>query len=76
MIKAIGWGVQLQRRVVRKIKLERLLKSGVGTGKVEKLAAKLALEMRGGRKGTIEERERKSMVRRKVMIGTLQPPNR
>ena len=51
MRKAIGWGLQLQRRVVRKIKLERLLRSSVGTGKVEKLAVKLALEMRGGEKG-------------------------
>ena len=45
-IDVIGWGVQLQRRVVRKIKLERLLRSSVGTGKVEKLSVKLALEMR------------------------------
>ena len=52
MRKAIGWGVQLQKRMVRRIKLERLLRSGVGTGKVEKLATKLALEMRGGRRGT------------------------
>ena len=68
MRKAIGWGVQLQRRVVRKIKLERLLRSSVGTGKVEKLSVKLALEMRGGRRGLIEERERRSMVRRKVIM--------
>ena len=66
MRKAIGWGIQLQRRIVRKIKLERLMRSGVGTGKVEKLALKLALEMRGGRRGEVEERERRSMVRRKV----------
>ena len=31
------------------IKLERLLRSSVGTGKVEKLALKLSKEMRGGR---------------------------
>ena len=68
MRKAIGWGLQLQRRMVRKIKLERLMKSGVGTGKVEKLALKLALEMRGGRRGQIEERERKTMVRKKVLL--------
>ena len=66
MRKATGWGIQLQRRMVRKIKLERLMKSGVGTGKVEKLALKLALEMKGGRRGEVEERERRSMVRRKV----------
>ena len=68
MRKAIGWGVQLQRRMVRKIKLERLLRSSVGTGKVEKLSAKLALEMKGGRRGPIEERERRSMVRKKVTM--------
>ena len=68
MRKAIGWGVQLQKRMVRRIKLERLLRSGVGTGKVEKLATKLALEMRGGRRGEVEERERRSMVRRKVLM--------
>ena len=66
MRKAIYWGIQLQRRIARKIKLERLTKSGVGTGKVEKLALKLALEMRGGRRGEVEERERRRMVRRKV----------
>ena len=33
--KAMGWGLQLQRRVVRKNKLERLLRSSVGTSKVE-----------------------------------------
>ena len=43
MRKAMGWGLQLQRRVVRKIKLERLLRSSVGTSKVEKLSEKLAL---------------------------------
>ena len=68
MRKAIGWGLQLQKRMVRKIKLERLMKSGVGTGKVEKLAEKLALQMRGGRRGEIEERERKNMVRKKVLL--------
>ena len=49
MRKAIGWGLQLQRRTVRMMKLERLMRSSVGTGKVEKLALKLAKEMRGGR---------------------------
>ena len=68
MRKAIGWGVQLQRRVVRRNKLERLLRNRVGTNKVEKLAEKLALEMRGGRRGPIEERERRSMVRKKVTM--------
>ena len=29
MRKAIGWGVQLQKRIVRRIKLERLWRSGV-----------------------------------------------
>ena len=68
MRKAIGWGVQLQKRVVRRIKLERLWRSGVGTGKVEKLAVKLALEMRGGRRGEVEERDRRRMTRRKVLL--------
>ena len=68
MRKAIGWGVQLQKRMVRKIKLERLWRSGVGTGKVEKLALKLALETRGGRRGEVEERERRRMTRRKVLL--------
>ena len=30
--KAIGWGVQLQKRMVRRIKLERLFRSEVVTG--------------------------------------------
>ena len=29
MRKAIGWGIQLQKRMVRKIKLERLLRNSV-----------------------------------------------
>ena len=66
--KAIGLGVQLQKRVVRRIKLERLLRCSVGTGKVEKLSVKLAMEMRGGRRGEVEERERRKMVRRKVFM--------
>ena len=49
------------------IKLERLLRSSVGTGKVEKLALNLSKEMRGGRSGVLEEKERKKMVRRKVI---------
>ena len=53
---------------MRAIKLERLWKCSVGTGKVEKLAQKLAMEMRGGRKGLVEERDRNKMVRRKVLI--------
>ena len=66
--EAIGWGVQLQKRTVRMIKLERLLRSSVGTGKVEKLALKLAMETRGGRSGVVEERERMKMVRKKVFM--------
>ena len=65
--EAIGWGIQLQKRMVRMIKLERLLRSSVGTGKVEKLALNLSKEMRGGRSGVLEEKERKKMVRRKVI---------
>ena len=60
MKRAINWGIQLSRRTVRMIKLERLLRKDVGTGKVEKLAAMLASEARGGRKGEAEERERSS----------------
>ena len=44
------------------------MRNRVGTNKVEKLAEKLALEMRGGRRGPIEERERRSMVRKKVTM--------
>ena len=66
--EAIGWGVQLQKRTVRMIKLERLFRSSVGTGKVEKLALALAKETRGGRSGVVEERERMRMVRRKVLL--------
>ena len=66
--EAIGWGIQLQKRTVRMIKLERLLKSSVGTGKVEKLALKLAKETRGGRSGVMEEKERMRTVRRKVLM--------
>ena len=66
--EAIGWGVQLQKRTVRMIKLERLFRSSVGTGKVEKLALALAKETRGGRSGVVEERERTRMVRRKVLL--------
>ena len=67
MREAIGWGIQLQKRTVRRIKLERLMKSSVGTGKVEKLAVKLAREMRGGRTGPLEEEGMTKMVRRKVL---------
>ena len=58
MREAIGWGLELTKRRVRMIKLERLLRCSVGTGKVEKLAKKLALEARGGRRGPVEERDR------------------
>ena len=53
---------------MRAIKLERLWRCSVGTGKVEKLACKLAMEMRGGRKGPVEERDRIKMIRRKVLM--------
>ena len=66
--KAMGWGLQLQQRTVRKMKLERLLRSSVGTGKVEKLAVRLAKEMRGGRDGEVEMKERRRMIRRKVLM--------
>ena len=35
---------------------------------MEKLSVKLAMEMRGGRRGEVEERERRKMVRRKVFM--------
>ena len=66
MRKAINWGVQVNRRTVRMIKLERLLKCSVGTGKVESLAERLAVESRGGR--NVETREKVKVVRRKVRM--------
>ena len=65
---AIGWGLQLTKRTLRMIKLEKLSRKEVGTGKVEKLAKRLAMEARGGRKGPVEERERIKMIKRKVML--------
>ena len=64
MRKAINWGVQVNRRTVRMIKLERLLRCSVGTGKVELLAERLAMESRGGRK--VEGQEKVKIVRQKV----------
>ena len=49
MRKAINWGIQINKRTVRMIKLERLLRCEVGTGKVESLAERLAMESKGGR---------------------------
>ena len=65
---AIKWGLEQNKRTVRMIKLERLWKCGVGTGKVERLGKRLAMETRGGRRGPTEERELSRMTRRKVMI--------
>ena len=60
--KSMGWGIQINKRTVRMIKLERLMMCEVGTGRVEKLAEKLAVESRGGR------REKEKSVRRKVRM--------
>ena len=68
MKEAINWGIQLNRRTVRMIKLERLWKCGVGTGKAEKFGERLAREARGGRRGMEEEREMVKTVKRKVMM--------
>ena len=64
--KAINWGVQVNKRTVRMIKLERLLRCSVGTGKVEILAERLAMESRGGR--IVEERDKVKVVRKKVIL--------
>ena len=37
MREAVKWGVEQNKRTVRMIKLERLVRCGVGTSKVEKL---------------------------------------
>ena len=66
MRKAISWGIQVNKRTVRMIKLERLLRCSVGTGKVELLAERLATESRGGR--ILEEKERVKVVRQKVIL--------
>ena len=57
MREAVNWGLQQNKRTIRMIKLERLLKCGVGTTKVEKFGERLAREARGGRRGPAEERE-------------------
>ena len=57
MREAIRWGLEQNKRTVRMIKLERLWRCGVGTGKVEKLGQRLAKEASGGRRGPVEERE-------------------
>ena len=66
MRKAINWGIQVNKRTVRMIKLERLLRCSVGTGKVEFLAERLAMESRGGR--AVEEREKVKLVKQKVIM--------
>ena len=57
MKEEINWGLQQNKRTVRMIKLERLLRCGVGTTKVEKCGERLAKEAKGGRRGIEEERE-------------------
>ena len=50
-------------------KLEKLLmRFSVGTGNVEKVAKKLAMETHGGRRGPVEERDRNKMIRKKVLF--------
>ena len=66
--EVIGWGLQLTKRTLRMMKLEKLCRREVGTGKVEKMARRLAMEARGGRRGLREERERMNITRRKVMM--------
>ena len=68
MREAIKWGLQVNKRTVRMIKLERLWKCGVGTGKVEMLGLRLAKEARGGRRGPAEERELSRTTKKKVMM--------
>ena len=64
--EAIGWGLELTKRSVRMSKLEKLLmRFSVGTGNVEKVAKKLAMETHGGRKGPVEERDRYKMITKK-----------
>ena len=43
MRKAMNWGILINKRTVRMIQLERLLRCDVGTGKVETLAERLAI---------------------------------
>ena len=68
MREAIKWGIQQSRRTARMIKLERLLRGGVGTSRAERLGIRLAEEARGGRRGPNEERMMARMVKRKVML--------
>ena len=63
MREAIKWGIEQNKRTVRMIKLERLWRGGVGTGKVEKLGQRLAKEASGGRRGPVEEREASRITR-------------
>ena len=64
MREAIKWGIQQNRRTARMIKLERLLKGGVGTSRAERLGIRLAEEARGGRRGPEEERMRVRRVKK------------
>ena len=64
MREAIKWGIEQNKRTVRMIKLERLLRCGVGTGKVERLGLRLAKEASGGRRGPAEEREMGRMIKK------------
>ena len=66
MRKAINWGIQINKRTVRMIKLERLLRCDVGTGKVESLAERLAMESKGGR--ILERVEMVKVVKQKVAL--------
>ena len=68
MREALKWGLEQNKRTVRMIKLERLMRGGVGTGKVEKLGLRLAKEASGGRRGPAEEREMRRTTKKKVMM--------
>ena len=68
MREAIKWGLEQNKRTIRMIKLERLWKCGVGTGKVERLGVRLAEEARGGRRGPAEEREMSRTIKKKVAM--------
>ena len=68
MREAIKWGIQQNRRTARMIKLERLLRAGVGTSRAERLGSRLAEETRGGRRGPVEGRMMIKMVKKKVMM--------
>ena len=68
MREAIKWGIQQSRRTARMIKLERLLRGGVGTSRAERLGSRLAEEARGGRRGPNEEGMMAKMVKKKVRM--------